>query len=403
MQNPTDRQTEEDPARSLERGPLQLAPRPTAHAGPIFADRVFLTALRATLAVVVVVGAIFLLYLTWNIVRPFIVAVVLATMLWPWVTRLAWWVGPRDFHLPRGVAVGLIYLVFLAIAATMVYLILSTLIPWLDRLMTLYPQQTAFLHDYLAPFRSGDLASGAVKVAGEVAKQSTGETPANPAAKASTPAAVNVGALALGLFGGLLQTALILVFTFFLLLEGDTFARWVLRLVPRERRPKAEAIGLRVRERVSRWVVATAIYSAISGVVVGVAMFLIGIPSPWFFGAGAALMALIPGVGPASITILALVIALGESPWQPVAVAVFGIFLYIADATFIAPKIFGNMLRLPMFVVFLAILLGGELLGVWGAVLALPVAVTAQIVIREALGRPPADAVDNRGSEQSIS
>lgn len=403
MPNSTERRVEEAAARAVERGSLQLAPRSSTHVGPIFADRVFVTALRATLAVVAVFAAIFLLYLSWSIVRPFIVAVVLATMLWPWVTRLEWWVGPRDFHLPRGVAVGLIYLVFLIVAGTMVYLILSTLIPWLDHLMATYPRQTAFLNDYLTPFRSGDLASGAVKVAGEVAKQSTGAgSPANSAAKASAPAAVNVGALALGLFGGLLQTALILIFTFFLLLEGDTFARWVLRLVPWERRPKAEAIGLRVRERVSRWVVATAIYSAISGGIVGVAMFLIGIPSPWFFGAGAALLALIPGVGPASITILALVIALGESPWQPVAVAVFGIFLYIADATFIAPKIFGNMLRLPMFVVFLAILLGGELLGVWGAILALPVAVTAQIVIREALGRP-SDTVDNRASEQSIS
>ena len=178
-----------------------------------------------------------------------------------------------------------------------------------------------------------------------------------------------------------------LIFTFFLLLEGNRVAQWVLLVVPRDRRPGVRSLFLDLRDRVSRWVLAAAIYSAFSGVVVSGAMVLLGIPTPWFFGVGAALLALIPGIGPASISTLAIVASIGLSTWQPIAVAVFGIVLYVHDASVIAPKIFGNKLRLPMLVVFLAILLGAELLGVWGAILALPVAVATQMVLLELPGR----------------
>jgi predicted PurR-regulated permease PerM len=382
-------EAEEFGGKGEDSGRLWLA-RPPGYPDAIFADRVFQTALRASLAVVLVLGALLLVYLSWGILRPFIVAVVLATMLWTWVTRVAEYPGPRDFRLPRAVAVGLIYLVFLLIAAGAVYSILAALLPWLDRLMALYPQQTAFLRDYLGAFRAGNIAAGAAKVAGEVAQQTAGS--GSPPNATAPSASISVGTLALGIFGGLVQIGLVLIFTFFLLLEGDKLAEWALLVLPRERRTGARLLGLRVRARVSRWVVATAIYSAISGGIITLGMWLFGIPSPWFFGAVAGILALIPGVGPASVTLIAVVVALDLAPWQPIAVAAFGIALYILDAAVIAPKIFGDVLRLPMLVVLLSILIGGELLGIWGAILALPVAVMVQIVIREALGLASATA-----------
>jgi len=206
----------------------------------------------------------------------------------------------------------------------------------------------------------------------------------------STPnriAAADVLGLALGLFGGIASTGLILIFTFFLLLEGHQFAQWVILLAPRERRPRVRALGLSIRDRVSRWVLATAIYSTISGLIVTAGTTLLGLPMPWLYGVGALVLALIPGLGPAISVIPAVFVAFTISPWRGVATAAFGIVLYIFDATFMAPKIFGNMLRLPMFVVFLAILLGSELLGVWGAILALPIATAIQMIVQEVMGR----------------
>jgi predicted PurR-regulated permease PerM len=332
------------------------------------------------------------LYLSWSIVKSLIVAIVLALMIWPWVTRLASAVGPRGWMLPRPIAVALIYVLTFAAGGVVVWITLTSLVPIVDQFIAAYPEQTAFLRAYLEPFRGGSLASGAAKVVGAVAQQTAATggaagTSGGASNASGQPAPVSIGALAFGLFGGLVSTALVLIFTFFLLLEGDRFAEWLLLFLPRDRRAHAREIGLTIRDRISRWVLGTAIYSLTSALIVGGGMWLLRIPSPYLYGIGAATLALIPGLGPASVTVLALIVALGLSAWQPVAVALFGIVLYVLDATVIAPKIFGDMLRLPMFVVFLAILLGGELLGVWGAIVALPTAAACESVIRDYMKR----------------
>ncbi len=50
----------------------------------------------------------------------------------------------------------------------------------------------------------------------------------------------------------------------------------------------------------------------------------------------------------------AFLVALGLAPWQPVAVAIFALALYVADSTMVSTRIYGGMLRIPMFVVLVA-------------------------------------------------
>ena len=96
-----------------------------------------------------------------------------------------------------------------------------------------------------------------------------------------------------------------------------------------------------------------------------------------------------PGIGPAAATIPALLVALGMSTWQPVAVAIFGVAAYALDGTVLVPKVFGDILRLPMLVVLFATLAGAILMGIWGALIGPQVAVAIQIVIKDLLGREP--------------
>ena len=334
-------------------------------------------------------------YLTWGVVEPLLVTIVLATMLWPWVSKIAGrQFGPRHWRVPRFLAVTLIYLITLLVAVGMILLALSVLTPVVDRLLITYPGETAFLRTYLDPFRKGNIAGGAAKIVGDVAKQSAKATSSAAAqgTSASLPP-VNVEALAFGLFGGVVTTVLVLIFTFFLLLEGQGIAEWTLLLIPLDRRAYVRETGLMIRDQTSRWVLATTIYSTTSALIVGTGMGLLGLPSPWLFALGAAILALIPGIGPASVMIPAVIVALQLSQWQAIAVALFGIVLYVLDATFIAPKIFGGVLRLSMFVVFLAILIGGSLLGVWGAILALPIATAGKLVLEQVLYREQLDSV----------
>jgi predicted PurR-regulated permease PerM len=76
-------------------------------------------------------------------------------------------------------------------------------------------------------------------------------------------------------------------------------------------------------------------------------------------------------------------VALGLSGWQAVAVAAFGLAMYVVDSTTLSPKIYGELLQLPMFAVLLALLLGAALMGVWGAMIAAPVAAGLQSVLED--------------------
>ncbi len=354
----------------------------------LFNDRGFRAGLLAGIAVLLVLGTVALLSKAWVLVQPLIVAAFLSAALWPWVSRISSRpIGRARWRPPRFLAAGLIYSVALGSTILVVWMMLQGLIPQLGRLLAAYPQQTAFIQEYLEPFRAGDIAGGAARVAEDVAREASGDA-GPPGAAATTVAAVSVGALAIGLFGGLTTLALVLVFTFFLLLEGDRLAQWILLMLPKGRRAGARVLALEIRDRISRWVLAQFTYAAVSFGLMTAGMFAIGIPSPWVYGIFSAFLALLPGIGPAAAAIPAFFVAMDLSSWQAIAVAGFAAAVYAMDGTFLVPRIYGSVMDLPVFVVLLGTLLGFELMGVWGAMIAAPAAVTVQIVLRS-LFRPP--------------
>jgi predicted PurR-regulated permease PerM len=368
--------------------------------GGLLADRAFQAGLRGGLGALVVVGAALLLRQAWEVIEPLIVAVVLATILWPWVSRIAALpLGPARWCAPRLFATALIYAVTFLSVGLILWLALLTLLPEIERGLEAYPEQTASVRQYIDAFRAGDLAGGVRRMAEDAARGAPerGGEPARPGN--GRPAPVDVTALAVGLLGGFARLALVLVFTFFLLLEGDRLAGGLLLLVPDGSRAAARALGLRIRDRVSRWVLAQAIYGAVSGLIIGATLGALQLPSAWLYGVVGATLGVFPALGPWVATVPAFVVALGLAPWKAAVVAAFGLAMYIADSTAISTKIYGEVLRLPLFVVLLALFLGGALMGVWGALIATPVAAALDLVIREHLGRgaaPEGAAPDGR-------
>jgi predicted PurR-regulated permease PerM len=210
---------------------------------------------------------------------------------------------------------------------------------------------------------------------------------------------VNVPALGVALFGGIVRLVLVLMFTFFLLLEGDRYARGLLLLLPERNRGRARDLALRIRDRVSRWVLAQAIYAVVSGLIIGGALWVLQLPSPWLYAVIGATLGIFPGLGPWVSTVPALLVALGLDPWKAAGVAAFGIAMYIADSTAISTKIYGEILRLPLFIVLLALFLGGALMGVWGALIATPIAAAVDLVVRDCLASRASAPVTPRPGE----
>ncbi len=350
-------------------------------------DRTFQTALRATMAVVLVGAVIFLVYKAWGVIQPLIVAIFISTALWQWVTRIASVpIGPRRWRMPRFVAATLIYLFTSIAAALVIWTVVSQLLQGVEVLARAFPDQAKTLQDFVQSFETGNIAGAAGTLIEDLTGQDTGA--AGPEGQVADNGALrNAWAVAVGVLGGLANIGLTLVFTFFLLLEGNRASQWALMAFPRDRRLHFRALGERIRDRIGNWTLATFLYSSTGFIIVGAVMWALQVPSPWLYAIGGFALAAFPGIGPALTAIPAFFVVVGASSWQPIAVAVFGIVYFIVDGMVISPRIYGAVMRLPSFIVLVAVLTGGALMGVWGALIAPLVAVTAEAVLRDMTGR----------------
>lgn len=187
-----------------------------------------------------------------------------------------------------------------------------------------------------------------------------------------------------GLFGGVLGLVTILILTFYFLLEADALVRLWLRCFPHERRTQALAIGARVTEKVSGWLLSQLLLAAIVGTSATIALALLGVPFPYVLGILAGLAEFIPFAGPFVVGVLATAIATVAVSWN-VGLATAGYYALqqLIESNVLIPKLMGHQVGLSPALVIVAVLLGHALLGVTGALLAVPTAAILQATLHE--------------------
>jgi predicted PurR-regulated permease PerM len=155
------------------------------------------------------------------------------------------------------------------------------------------------------------------------------------------------------------------------------------RLVPHSRRPRAILIGDEIFTKVGAFVLGNVITSFIAGAGTFLWMAMFGIPYPALLGLLVFLLDLIPvigsTVGGAIVTLVALAVSL------PVAVAtlIFYILYRLAEDYLLVPRIIGHTVKVRALGSMVAIVLGGVVLGIIGALVAIPVAAAIQLILEE--------------------
>jgi predicted PurR-regulated permease PerM len=112
-----------------------------------------------------------------------------------------------------------------------------------------------------------------------------------------------------------------------------------------------------------------------------VVLLVVDVPNAVAFGVLAAFADIIPLIGAFIAIVPAVVAAFQESPEQALVVLVALLVYHQFEDRFLVPRIYGQTLNLPAIVVLVAVLVGGELLGVTGVLLALPAAAAGRVVL----------------------
>lgn len=176
---------------------------------------------------------------------------------------------------------------------------------------------------------------------------------------------------AVGTITSLLSSGfLIMIFVIFLLIGRDPNARHT-------------GIYADIEATIRSYIATKSAISAVTGLLIGLILWRLGMPMAWLFGVLACLLNFIPNIGSIAATLLPIPIAVThfESPWMVLAVVGIPGLIHMSIGNFVEPKLMGRGLELHPVTVLLALAFWGLLWGVIGMVLAVPIVATIRIVV----------------------
>jgi predicted PurR-regulated permease PerM len=179
----------------------------------------------------------------------------------------------------------------------------------------------------------------------------------------------------------------VLFMVMYMLIDAERLRNMFLLVYPPESRADRRRTLNRMASRMSSWLSGQLVLSAIIGVSTCVFLFAIGVPYALPLAIIAAIGELVPMLGPTLGTLPALAIALLHSKWHFWAVLIFAVVLQKVENVLIVPRVMSKKISVSPLAVFVAFMCGASLLGVVGAIMAIPAAAILQVTFDEAFVR----------------
>lgn len=323
---------------------------------------------KVILVSVGMLAALYFLYLIRQVVGAVFVAIFLAIALGPAVDF---------FHRGRVPRWGAILLVYLAIMLGMFGIGLLVIPPIVDEVDRFAENVPGYVEDLRESetIREYDEKYGIVdrlKTQAEKLPERLGD------------AAGALRSVTVGVFSAIVQLVTVLVMTFFLLLDGRRLLEFLFAQLPPHRERRARAVAEDVYRVVGGYVAGNFSISLVAGVSTYIVLELAGVPFAVPLAVLMAFLDLIPLVG-ATIAGVVIAIVAGVSDF-PTALIVWGVFFLVYqqfENNVLQPIVYRRTVALHPLLVIVAVLIGASLLGVLGALLAIPVAAAAQIVVKD--------------------
>jgi predicted PurR-regulated permease PerM len=226
------------------------------------------------------------------------------------------------------------------------------------------------------------------------------------AGQAGLRAAGGLWVLVRSFFGSIFSFVTLLlvlpIYTYFLLFELDRIHDFVLTYIPHRERDRWTRIGRQIGQVLSSFFRGRLLVCFLKGLFLSLGLWLAGVPYAFLLGLTSGALALIPVVGPALGFIVAWLLALLAFPMFPALVRVGLIYLLgeIIEGYVLLPKIVGDSLGLHPVVVLASLMIGGAALGMFGLLIALPLAATLIILTRELLLPSLRQAAEEKKEEE---
>ncbi|MFH8250069.1 AI-2E family transporter [Microbacterium sp. B2969] len=187
------------------------------------------------------------------------------------------------------------------------------------------------------------------------------------------------------ILAGLTGAFIVLILTIYFTASTPTLKKSVYQLVPASKRPRFIDLAEQITDSVGFYVIGQLSLGVINGVLSAIFLTIIGAPFPAVLAVIAFFFSIIPLVGTLTGSTIIVLFCLGLAPTPTTAIiaAIYYLIYMQIEAYVISPRIMNRAVSVPGAVVVIAALAGGALLGLLGALVAIPVAASILIIYRQ--------------------
>jgi predicted PurR-regulated permease PerM len=322
---------------------------------------------RLILVGIAVLGLLWLLGQAGTGLVPFIFALVLAYLLTPLVDRLA-------RVMPRAVAILLVYLVVIGILVLAGFLIIPGVIAQINDFVknspTYFDQAQGLARDLQQQYQQLNLPPEVQTTLENTVRNAAGNIGgALQAALVSTLSTVR------SIFAFLAGFVVIPFFLFYVLKDKDRGKAWLTGLIPRTWQPDLRRMGSIANDILNDYIRGQLILGVVVGIATTAGLFLVGSPYWLVLGIIAGVTELIPVLGPIIGSIPGLAVAAFQPEGLPLVLKVLLVYIVVQqlENNLLVPKIQGDSVKLHPAIILLVLVIGGQVAGLIGLIVAVPV------------------------------
>ena len=320
------------------------------------------------LKIVAVLGALYLLFLISDIIGLLFASFILASAIAPAVNYL------HKFKIPRALGVLLIYFLIIGFTTGVVYLIIPAIISESKELGNNLPR---YINEVSSVF--GSVKNYTLAHDWPINIQDT----LNNLTSNMQGATTSIFNTVTGFFGGIFSGFLILVITFYIIMEEDALKRRIWTFVSPKKQTRVLKIINDVQLKIGLWFRGQLLLCFIIFLLTYMSLLIFDVKYALILAIIAGILEAIPYFGPSLASIPAIFIAFAQSPL----LALFILFVYIiiqsVENNILVPKIMERAIGLDPIVSIISLMIGFKLGGILGALLAIPVATSLSVIISD--------------------
>ena len=317
--------------------------------------------------IVLVMLGIYFLYLSLDVLALLFISIIVASALTPWVD---WW---QRYRIPRSVGVIIIYVVVFFVISAMIFLLIPPLVEQIRALAINLPNIYGRAVLGLQQLQNG------VDIDTAATLQSALDNLGSSLAKATTSIFTALNSI----FGGLIQLMVVLVISFYLIVQENGLKKFLRSVTPAKYQPYLMQLINRINIKIGQWFRAQLLLMLVIFALTYLGLWALGMNFVLVLALWAGLTEIIPYIGPIIGAVPAIFLAFTVSPTMGFLVLLLYVVIQQLENNILVPTIMRKAVGLNPIVSILVILVGAKIFGIIGAVLSIPVATVVAVFLSD--------------------